>query len=79
MELPKEQRNTGLPEENENPPDLPEGSAKSSDLPENRSKQAAKWHCDIYCRKIRHVTCEGREYADSSAAELCPYYDEMLY
>ena len=38
-----------------------------------------EWHCDIYCRKIRHVQCEGREYAKEGATELCPYFDEMLY
>lgn len=37
------------------------------------------WHCDIYCRKIRHVDCEGKSHIDANAPELCPYFDEMLY
>lgn len=38
-----------------------------------------KWHCDIYCRKVRHVACEGQDHLDSDAPDLCPYFDEMLY
>lgn len=38
-----------------------------------------EWHCDIYCRKIRHVDCEGRKYVNENAPDLCPYFDEMLY
>lgn len=37
------------------------------------------WHCDIYCRKIRHIDCEGRKYRDENAPDLCPYFDEMLF
>ena len=52
---------------------------------ENKSTETAEfaekpsWHCDIYCRKIRHIDCEGRKYRDENAPDLCPYFDEMLY
>lgn len=39
----------------------------------------SKWHCDIYCRKIRHVDCEGKAHIDPDAPNLCTYFDEMLY
>lgn len=47
----------------------------------SNKKQEKKtvWHCDIYCRKIRHVTCEGQENVSEDAPDLCPYFDEMLY
>lgn len=48
--------------------------AKEENLTEKPS-----WHCDIYCRKIRHIDCEGRKYRDENAPDLCPYFDEMLY
>ncbi len=51
--------------------------SKAQETENQESKQT--WHCDIYCRKIRHVTCEGREHANSNAPDLCPYFDEMLY
>ena len=38
-----------------------------------------EWHCDTYCRKIRHVTCEGKDHVNENAPDLCPYFDEMLY
>ena len=38
-----------------------------------------KWHCDTYCRKVRHVTCEGQGHIDPNAPDRCPYLDEMLY
>lgn len=37
------------------------------------------WHCDIYCRNVRHVSCKGELCAEECAPKLCPYYDEMLY
>lgn len=46
--------------------------------PENQEPKQV-WHCDIYCRKVRHVTCEGQEHVDPDAPDLCPYIDEMLY
>lgn len=45
----------------------------------NNMEQPEKWHCDIYCRKVRHVACEGQDHIDSNAPDLCPYFDEMLY
>lgn len=41
------------------------------------AKQA--WHCDTYCRKVRHIDCEGKKYVKEDAPDLCPYFDEMLY
>jgi len=38
-----------------------------------------EWHCDTYCRKVRHVRCEGEEHINPEAPNLCPYFDEMLY
>jgi len=38
-----------------------------------------RWHCDIYCRKVRHVTCEGKSGIDPDSPKACPYLDEMLY
>ena len=40
---------------------------------------AASWHCDTYCRKIRHTSCEGEGRIDENATQLCPYFEEMLY
>ena len=37
------------------------------------------WHCDTYCRKIRHITCEGKAGVREGAEKQCPYLDEMLY
>lgn len=45
----------------------------------NPDEQPPTWHCDIYCRNVRHVSCEGALCAEECAPELCPYYDEMLY
>lgn len=44
-----------------------------------KTKELREWHCDTYCRKIRHVTCEGRDHVNENAPDLCPYFDEMLY
>ena len=41
--------------------------------------QKRTWHCDTYCRKVRHVNCEGRDHVDPNAPDPCPYLDEMLY
>ncbi len=41
--------------------------------------QPSTWHCDIYCRKVRHVSCEGDMCAIDSSPAACPYLDEMLY
>ena len=48
---------------------------------ENIKKQepVKEWHCDIYCRKIRHTKCEGQEHINPDAPDLCPYFIEMLY
>ncbi|HCT92375.1 MAG TPA: hypothetical protein DF613_13520 [Lachnospiraceae bacterium] len=45
----------------------------------NPDAQPPTWHCDIYCRNVRHVSCEGELCAEDCAPDLCPYYDEMLY
>ncbi|MCD7744253.1 MAG: hypothetical protein LUI13_03005 [Lachnospiraceae bacterium] len=37
------------------------------------------WQCDTYCRKVRHVSCEGMLSSEGGAAKRCPYLDEMLY
>ena len=44
-----------------------------------KAKEEMSWHCDIYCRKVRYVTCEGREHVDEKSKNRCPYLDEMLY
>ena len=44
-----------------------------------KAKEEMSWHCDIYCRKVRYVTCEGRELVDEKSKNRCPYLDEMLY
>lgn len=46
---------------------------------QNPDQQPLTWRCDTYCRKVRHVTCEGRLSAEDSAREQCPFLDEMLY
>ena len=46
---------------------------------QNPDQQPRMWHCDTYCRNVRHVSCEGEFCADSGAAEVCPFLDEMLY
>ena len=46
---------------------------------EAMKQEEPSWHCDIYCRKVRHVTCEGRAHADDKSENRCPYLDEMLY
>ena len=38
-----------------------------------------RWHCDTYCRKVRHVHCPGEAGKDASAPDPCPYLEEMLY
>lgn len=45
----------------------------------NPDEQPPTWHCDNYCRKVRHVSCEGELCAEDSASATCPYLDEMLY
>ena len=37
------------------------------------------WHGVTYCRKVRHVSCEGEGHISDDAPNLCPYFDEMLY
>ena len=54
-------------------------AAGNETMNESEDSQQPAWHCDIYCRKIRHVSCEGEKYVKSDAEMLCPYYDEMLY
>lgn len=55
-----------------------------NELNEAKEKQSnqqpiSEWHCDIYCRKIRHVDCEGKEHVNPDSPNMCPYFDEMLY
>ena len=45
----------------------------------NPDDQPPTRHCDTYCRKVRHVSCEGELCAEDGAAATCPYLDEMLY
>lgn len=46
---------------------------------QNPDQQPATWHCDTYCRKVRHASYEGELCADSNAQASCPYLEEMLY
>jgi hypothetical protein len=46
---------------------------------EEAKEEKPSWHCDIYCRKVRYVTCEGREFVDETSEKRCPYLEEMLY
>ncbi len=46
---------------------------------QNPDQQPETWHCDTYCRKVRHAVCEGELSVDSKAEKSCPYLDEMLY
>lgn len=41
--------------------------------------QITDWHCDTYCRKVRHVSCEGEKGRNPNSPNRCPYLDEMLY
>lgn len=45
----------------------------------NPDQQPETWHCDVYCRKVRHVSCEGELCAEECSPASCPYLDEMLY
>ena len=56
-----------------------EDKKKVAENKKTTEQMPQKWHCDIYCRKVRHITCEGAEGIDPNAPDLCPYYDEMLY
>ncbi len=42
-------------------------------------EQPPTWHCDTYCRKVRHISCEGELCAEDCSSAKCPYLDEMLY
>lgn len=42
-------------------------------------KQITSWHCDTYCRNVRHVSCEGENGIDPDSPNRCPFLDEMLY
>ena len=57
---------------------MQETNTKDDKSPQENSKPL-EWHCDIYCRKIRHITCEGKDHVNENAPDLCPYFDEMLY
>ena len=50
-----------------------------SELRVSENPYPPEWHCDIYCRKIRHMDCEGKQHIKTDAIDLCPYFDEMLY
>lgn len=52
---------------------------RRDDNPVQQNRELLEWHCDTYCRKIRHVTCEGKDHINDNAPDLCPYFDEMLY
>ena len=54
-----------------------EKNNKKEDL--QPKQQITQWHCDTYCRKIRHITCEGKDNVNENAPDLCPYFEEMLY
>lgn len=45
----------------------------------NTNEQITSWHCDTYCRKVRHVSCEGEKGRNPASPNRCPYLDEMLY
>ncbi len=54
--------------------------AKKEAAEDTRKKNMPKkWHCDTYCRNVRHINCKGAKGIDPEAPDLCPYYDEMLY
>ena len=44
-----------------------------------KQEDTPEWHCDIYCRKVRHVDCEGKEHINPDSPNMCPYFDKMLY
>ena len=46
---------------------------------QNPDQKPRLWHCDTYCRNVRHVSCEGEFCMDPEAVDKCPYLDEMLY
>lgn len=46
---------------------------------QNPDQEPALWHCDTYCRKVRHASCEGELCTDEDAPAVCPYLEEMLY
>lgn len=46
---------------------------------QNPDQKPRTWHCDTYCRKVRHISCEGRLSAEDCAHKQCPFLDEMLY
>lgn len=53
-------------------------------IPETETKESNQepvktWRCDTYCRKVRHVSCEGEGHVVADSPNLCPYLDEMLY
>ena len=48
-------------------------------MEEEKKEPIKEWHCDIYCRKIRHTKCEGQEHINPDAPDLCPFFSEMLY
>lgn len=50
-----------------------------SELRVSENPYPPEWHCDIYCRKVRHMDCEGKQHIKTGVIDLCPYFDEMLY
>ena len=46
---------------------------------QNPDQEPRMWHCDTYCRNVRHVSCDGEFCMDPNAPETCPFLDEMLY
>ena len=59
--------------------DKSNGSTRKKTPVSPDGKPLTRWHCDTYCRKVRHVTCEGEKGIDDNAPDLCPYFDEMLF
>ena len=52
---------------------------ESEAVKKTENKKISSWHCDIYCRNVRHVTCKGKSGIDPDSPNACPYLDEMLY
>lgn len=55
------------------------GENNSQEQVSQEQEKIPEWHCDTYCRKIRHVSCEGKDNVKEDAPDLCPYFEEMLY
>jgi hypothetical protein len=56
-----------------------ESKNEATETKNTKTGMPSKWHCDTYCRKVRHISCEGAKGISADAPDLCPFYDEMLY